>query len=77
MGDDSFFQRIKKEIAEERNKPIRLSPLNILYGAFAIGAFVLVCLLSFYILSNIHLLQANPCKLCEDAGYVCAKLVGG
>jgi len=72
-----FFQRLKEEIAEERNKPLRLSPLNILYGAFAIGAFILVCILAFYVLNNVNLLQANPCKLCEDIGFTCVKSFGG
>ena len=73
----SFFGRLREELKEERNKPIRLSPLNILYGAFAIGAFVLVVLLAFYVLSNIHLLNTDPCSLCEKAGNICVRSLGG
>jgi hypothetical protein len=70
MENKSFLEKIK----EERTKPVRINAVGILYACFAIGAFVLVCLLAFYILKNISLMQTDPCRLCESAGNICSRI---
>ncbi len=72
------FEKLKAKLLEERGKPLRVNLMGVLQGAFVILAFVLVVLLTFYILRNIHLLQADPCKLCEGIGFTCVRgVIGG
>jgi len=71
-----FFKRLREELEEERNKPIRLSPLNILYIAFMIIVLAAFVLLAFYILKNISLLNTDPCSLCEKSGFICSRIAG-
>lgn len=68
---------IKERIEGERSKPLRLRLVTIIEIAFAVLSFILVVLLVFYVFRNLHLLQANPCKLCQDLGYTCVNMMGG
>jgi uncharacterized membrane protein (DUF106 family) len=72
--NSSFWSRIKDELREERDKPVRLSPLNIFYIALIIIVVVAFILLFLYIYKNIGLLNSNPCVLCERAGNFCSRV---
>lgn len=74
--EKSILARLKEELAEERKKPIRLSPLNIIYIAFIILITIAFILLALYIYKNISLLNTDPCSLCEKAGNICTGVIG-
>jgi len=38
---------------------------------------MIIAIVFIYILhTNVELLRANPCQLCENAGFACTKLMG-
>ena len=64
-------------LEDKENRPVRIKLTVILQWAFLVAGFLLLCLLVFFILNNIHLLSTDPCSLCEKAGNICARSFGG
>lgn len=50
---------------------------NLITVIFIIVLILLGITLFFIIFKYVALIKANPCKLCEDLGFICSKLQGG
>lgn len=46
---------------------------RLLEFSFMAAILLLMCVLAYYVITHIQVLQTNPCKACEQLGYMCAR----